>query len=91
MLPVVGAQSNCFLQRRQGLNGTTYLKLDGPGASESRVGLTEAQAAPCIGFAAIAENPSTSGARACFAERLTSNQIPNRSPDLVLKGRHELG
>jgi hypothetical protein len=30
---------------REGLSGTTYLKLDGPRASESRVGLTDAQAA----------------------------------------------
>ena len=30
---------------REGLGGTTYVKIDGPGASESRVGLTEAQAA----------------------------------------------
>jgi hypothetical protein len=30
---------------REGLSGTTYVKVDGPGASESRVGLTEAQAA----------------------------------------------
>jgi hypothetical protein len=30
---------------REGLSGTTYLKLDGPGTPESRVGLTEAQAA----------------------------------------------
>lgn len=30
---------------REGLSGTTYVKLDGPGASESRVGLTDAQAA----------------------------------------------
>jgi hypothetical protein len=30
---------------REGLSGTTYLKLDGPGASESRVALTDAQAA----------------------------------------------
>jgi hypothetical protein len=30
---------------REGLSGTTYLQIDGPGASESRVGLTEAQGA----------------------------------------------
>ena len=30
---------------REGLSGTTYVKLDGPGPSESRVGLTDAQAA----------------------------------------------
>ena len=70
---------------REGLSGTTYLKIDGPGASESRLGLTQAQVAALDRFAVIAENAPTSGAKATSPEASTSSRRPSAIASVSLR------